>query len=512
VSEQALPSTLSTIPQVILHADGTPLAASATQALSEVRVVQRLSMPASCELVFRLPPGLLEVTALLGPGTALEVGLGDPFKALFDGQVTAVEYVYGPSGEREVRVRGYDRLHRLRKRQTVRTHVQVTLAELARDMVADLGLVVVGEDGPLWRQVIQHQPSDLDLLVHLAEQHGLYFVLFGDELRLLTLEGSGLPLPLTLGGSLLEARLEVNGEAALERVTALGWDPLTAEEQQGQALSARVGRVVGTSVHAAALGGGGERTLLGRATPDAIHAEAAAQAELDRHVAYQVHLWGVADGSPDLRPGRPVLIEGVDAQLAGRYVLTEVRHTVDARRGYVSELSTLPPSPLSCAAPTPAVTLGRVTRVDDPQDLGRVRVSLPAYGDTESEWLQTLIPGAGEDKGLVALPDVGDRVLVLLAGNDPGQSVVLGGLYGMQGPPDSGVEGGAVRRYTLRTPGGQQVVLDDAKRTVRLSDRTGNRVELSPSRLRVHAAVDLEIEAPGKAVTIRGETIDFERA
>jgi phage protein D/phage baseplate assembly protein gpV len=498
------------VPQVTLRANDAPFVAAASQALSEVRVVQRLSMPASCELVFRQPPGPLDGTDLLGPGTAIEVGLGDQLGTLFEGQVTVVETIYGPSGEREVRVRGYDLLHRLRKRQTVRAHVQVTLAELARDLVADLGITVVGEDGPLWQQVIQHQPSDLDLLVHLAEKQGLYLVLRGDQLHLLTLEGSGTPLALTLGGSLLQARVEVNGEAACQTVTTLGWDPLTAQVQQGQASSARVGRLVGTSVDASALDGVGERTLLGRTAPDETHAEAAAQAELDRRVAYQVHLWGLANGNPGLRPGTPVLVEGVDALLAGRYVLTEVKHSIDVRQGYVSELSTLPPPRVS-SPQVASVSLGRVTRVDDPQDLGRVRVSLPAYGEAESEWLQTVIPGAGEDKGLVALPDVGDRVLVLLAGDDPGQSIVLGGLYGTQGPPDSGVEGGAVRRYTLRTPGGQEVVLDDALRTVRLSDRAGNRIELSPSRLRVHAEVDLEIEAPGKAVTIRGERIDFER-
>ena len=93
MSEQALPATLATIPQVTLRANGAPLAAPAAQALSEVRVVQRLSMPVSCELVFRRPPGPLEVTSLVGPGAALEVGLGDPFEALFEGQVTAVEYV-----------------------------------------------------------------------------------------------------------------------------------------------------------------------------------------------------------------------------------------------------------------------------------------------------------------------------------------------------------------------------------------------------------------------------------
>jgi hypothetical protein len=36
-------------------------------------------------------------------------------------------------------------------------------------------------------------------------------------------------------------------------------------------------------------------------------------------------------------------------------------------------------------------------------------------------------------------------------------------------------------------------------------------VELSPKKVSVHAAVDLEIEAPGKGIVITGSTIDFRK-
>ena len=40
-------------------------------------------------------------------------------------------------------------------------------------------------------------------------------------------------------------------------------------------------------------------------------------------------------------------------------------------------------------------------------------MTFPAYGDVESDWLGSATPGAGSERGIVALPDVGDRVLVV---------------------------------------------------------------------------------------------------
>jgi phage baseplate assembly protein V len=247
------------------------------------------------------------------------------------------------------------------------------------------------------------------------------------------------------------------------------------------------------------------------AVQDSRQAEALAQAELDTRMAQEVTLWGVAAGHPGLQPGTPIEVQGVATPLAGRYVLTAVDHTIDSRRGFISELSTSPPLP-RVHTKGPIAALGIVTQVNDPEGLGRVQVAFPTYGNVETDWLSVLAMGAGAKKGLVSLPDVGDQVLVLFPHGDPAQGVVLGGLYGVQDPPDWGIEGGAVRRFSFVTPGGQRVRLDDTNQILRLENSAGSYVELSPEKVRIHAQADLEIEAPGQNVIIRGQAIDFERA
>jgi len=202
---------------------------------------------------------------------------------------------------------------------------------------------------------------------------------------------------------------------------------------------------------------------------------------------------------------------GVAENVAGRYVLTTATHTINHQHGFISEFGTSPPE--LRRQPTEAgMTIGEVTRVDDPDGLGRVQVALPTFGDVDAGWMPVLGVGAGKNKGLIALPDVGDQVLILLANGDPARGVVAGGLYGVLGPPDAGVEAGAVQRYALLTPGGQKVRLDDGKRSVRLEDSNGSYIELTPDGVHFHANTDLTIEAPGHNVAIRGNAVDFERA
>jgi len=505
-------NSVAMLPRLAITADGSALPVAAYRGLTEVRVQQRLSLPALCELVFADPLQFLDIAARLAPGARLSVAAGDHAVPLFAGEVTALEWVYGPAGQRELRVRGYDLLHRLRKRQPVRTHVSVTLAELASDMAADIGLTVDAADpGPLWPRLLQHRHSDLQFLADLAARAGLYLTLRENVLHLLTLAGVGDPLPLTLGESLLEARIDVSSEPATRSVAVQSWNPREAIAHTGRARTPVIGRAPEPSTAPDRVGGSGQRVLAGQAVQDDRHAEALAQAELDRYAAYEITLWGVAAGDARLRPGARVVIDGIAGAAAGRYVLTEVTHTVNAAHGFVSELSTAPPPPTNLAAPAAAV-LGIVTQVNDPQAQGRVRASLPAYADLETEWMQVLSLGAGRGKGLMILPGVGDRVLVLLPDGDPGNGIILGGLYGPEAMPDSGVEDGDTRRYTWLTTGGHRVRLDDASQTIRVENSSGSYVEMSPQKVLVHAATRLELEAPGQAVVIRGATIDFERA
>lgn len=522
-------NSIVTIPRLLIETDGVPISLEDARALAEVRVHQGLSVPTVCELTFHEPSGPLAANAPSLPGASLRIQVEGFHEPLFVGEVTAVSFEYGPSREQLIRVRGYDRLHQLRKRQPVGAHVQLNLNELAETLVADLGLSVEAADpGPLRQNIIQYNQSDLDLMTAAAERCGLYFTLRDTVLHLITLEGVEPPVSLALGSSLLEARIDVNTDSICTSVETTGWDPHRVEQVSGRADRARVGRQVAVRLAPERMGGTGQRTLVDEVVQDDNQADAIAQAELDRRVARDVVLWGIAEGDTRLQPGAQVEISGVAESLAGRYVLTSVRHVIDHQKGYISEIDTAPPAtrPPSGAAGS---TLGLVTHVDDPDGMGRVRVMLPNYGGVETSWLQVVVPGAGADKGLIALPDVDDQVLVLLLNQDPDQAVILGGLYGVGGPPDAGLEDGTVQRYTFTTPGTQRIRLDDGEETikienshgdfiqltpeeVRLGDSQGSVIELTPGRCRIHSAADLEIGAPGKKITISGQAIDFERA
>lgn len=504
-------NTLATA-AVEVRVDGQPL--PEPDLLRSVRVASRLSRPAQCELALALGHGEPGWPARWGFGARLAVQVSGEPGELFTGEVTGIELAHRPDGNAELRIRGYDLLHRLRKRQRLRVFENTSVAGVLAQLTADLGLDVIADNpGPRLDRLLQHRQSDFELLVELAGQAGLYPVLRGRQLRLVTTAGYGEPVTLRLGSSLWDLRLEANLDRVVRRVTALGWHSQRGEALAEPAASPR-GLPCRLEPNPSDVGVDGERFLVDRPVRGPAELAALAQADLDASAHRAVTVSGIADGDTELWAGRRVVLDGVPAELAGEHLLAEVIHTVTAA-GYQTSFSTaIPPSPAG-AGPASAgttLTLGRVTDVSDPDGRGRVRVSLPALGDLDAGWLSVLCPGAGADRGLVVLPDAGDTVLVGLPGHRPADGVVLGSLYGTVSPPDPGVVSGAVRRWSLRTASGHSIAVDDDAGLVRVENERGSFLELGPDRLRLHAATDLVIEAPGQGITVRARSVDFEQA
>jgi phage baseplate assembly protein gpV len=497
--------------RVVLTLAGAPAPEPASRALTSVTVLQRSSLPDLCELTFAAPPGPLPQAMDWPPGTPLELRVGDEAEPLFAGDVVAVEFALAAGGERALRLRAHDRLHLLRLRDVVRSFAQVDPVEVARELLGAAGVAVHAHAGGLPREmVVQYRQTDLDLLRSLLDAEGLYLAVRPDGAHVYGPGGFGEPVPLEAGASLLDASVEVSGLTAVDAVEASGWQALEGRPLGARAGDADPGRDVPATVDAADLVGPASRTLSGGVAQSEAHLERRARAHLGRLRGREVTLTGLALGDSRLRPGTPVDVRGLPAELSGRYVLHEVTHVLDDAKGYVCQLSSAPPPPPPQAVGWQA-TLGRVIDVDDPGRLGRVRVTLPALGTLDSAWLQVMAAGAGAAGGASILPGVGDTVLVLLALEDPSQAVVLGGLYGPGGVPDPGVAGGQVRRYTLTSPGGQRLVLDDEHGALVIDDGNGNRLELSGAGARLTTGAALVLEARG-GVRIVGETVDFERA
>src|SRR5262245_32023685 len=78
--------------------------------------------------------------------------------------------------------------------------------------------------------------------------------------------------------------------------------------------------------------------------------------------------------------------------------------------------------------------LARVTSVEDPEGLSRVKIRListpEAVSDTDSAiWARVAVPFAGSGRGAFFLPDVDDEVAVVFVGGDPRQPLVVGSLW-----------------------------------------------------------------------------------
>jgi uncharacterized protein involved in type VI secretion and phage assembly len=485
------PYTDSPILNIVIGEESLP--STSLEGLTGFRLQQRLSLPSLCELYFRDPPGRLDYLSGICPGLALQVWAQGSPRQLFDGDITAIEHHYLQDNQREIYLRAYDRLHRLRKRQTVRTFEDISLVNLARMLCKDLGFDQLKFTGNhlTWPLILQQNQSDLGILVELAAREGLYLVAEENDLHLVSLEGlPNPPVALVLEENLFEAHIEMNVDAASDRIAAWAWNANQVELVQAEAGTPRTGRQVPAQFSVTAAGGLAERSLVNEISPGKDHAAALAQAELDRRTASEIIFQGVSAGNPELRPGRLVDVSGVAANVAGRYVLTHTTHLIDAS-GYRTELDTAPPE----AAPrlrTDTAAFGVVFDAADPEDHARVRVRLPAYNNTKTGWLPVAVPGAGEGKGLVALPDVGDIVLVLLLGDNSG--LVLGGLYGRQKAPGSVVEPGHGGTYAWITPGKQKIQLHD---------------KLLGGKIRIENDSGAYIELDGGHITIAGRLIDF---
>ena len=76
---------LQTLPRLVVEVDGAPLSIEETRTLWAVRVQQRLSLPALCELTFIEPAVLLSKAETVSPGAKFRVSVPGFEEPLFDG-------------------------------------------------------------------------------------------------------------------------------------------------------------------------------------------------------------------------------------------------------------------------------------------------------------------------------------------------------------------------------------------------------------------------------------------
>jgi len=176
--------------------------------------------------------------------------------------------------------------------------------------------------------------------------------------------------------------------------------------------------------------------------------------------------------------------------------------------------------------------IGQVVDLVDPDNQGRVKISLPWSPDGDGQryevWARMATLFAGNNRGSWFMPDVDDEVLLMFEGGDVRQPFIVGGLWnGQDAPPQSASaqnlkkviksRNGVVitlddqdgqESIKLETPGGCSVHLKDGPGAITVEDSNGNSIKLESAGITVTASAKVTVNASQVAISAGMVTVD----
>lgn len=155
------------------------------------------------------------------------------------------------------------------------------------------------------------------------------------------------------------------------------------------------------------------------------------------------------------------------------------------------------------------VAVALVTQNRDEDGLCRVKVRYPWHAEPrESYWARLAVPMAGDGRGTVFIPEVGDEVLVAFEREDLRFPYVLGALWnGKDKPPLANDDGGNDRRIVKSRKKHYLLFDDGAQGIVELAHENGAVVRFTDNEIELKDSQgnQLRIEKSG-AVTLQAST------
>lgn len=521
--------------RAVVELDGTELGDDVAALIAGVIVDTDLTAPGTCTVRFSDRDGSILGQLGASIGSTLHVHTAAVTEErpvrVFVGSVYALEFDADDRGGFSSIV-AYDDSYRLRQLRATKSFNEVTDGQVVRELCDDAGVDVGTIEGAdvVHPYLAQTNETHWDFIARRARANDCIVYVEDGALQFRSLpdadaapsvgdRGSSDPLQLAYGRNLIDLLVRRSAAGQVGEIEVRGWDP---QQKAAVTASARpTSRSARSDADPAEIGEehGAERLVIGwpeLSTEPACGAVAASAAEAA--ASAMTYAEGRAGGDPRIVAGAAVSL-GVTGPFDGQYTITSARHTFDSA-GYFTDfrisgeydrssfgLLTSDVQP-SLTGLRPAL----VTNVDDPDRRGRVKLEFPWLADEfESNWGRVMQIGAGDDRGILWFPEVGDEVIVTFLDGTPATPVVLGGLYnGVDVAPLDGLEDpadGSIDTRCLRTRTGHTVEFSDASGEERITIVTGDE---AVSITLDQANGELRIECDGSVVIGAGQDLTIE--
>jgi uncharacterized protein involved in type VI secretion and phage assembly len=502
---------------------GKALTAEQLASLIEVRVERALNLPGRCLLRFAATSPL-KIAKVDDP---IEIKAPDGKTVAFKGMVVALELEHQAEALPVGTVVAYDAAHQLADWSGTATYLEQDAGQIL-DKIGKRHRLDVSTQGLKGSyEYLAQAGSDLEMVDVLASRCGADWWFDEGVLRVEVLKADG---PSSAKVPLVQLE-RFNVRASADRpdeLSVVGWSSTDQKPLLGKATyEAGMLSSTATLVQKVASGSKAKQPARTGNVPVASkdEADALATSMLRSSVRGTTRVDGVGRNLWGIGPGDRLEITDAKAlDLDGKYLLSEVEHRYDPVNGSTTRFacgSTRPAglvdvldggarSPLSHGG----LLVGEVTNINDPRKEGRVKVRFLGLDDQEeSNWARVLVPGAGDKRGSVVLPEVKDEVLVGFEGGDLRKPIVLGGMFGSKSKiPMWTVKDGkvAARRTTSRT--GHFIELGDGSSDkekhveIQLSDgQTKLRLGLDESLLNIPSGKKLTIKVGNSSIVFDGK-------
>jgi phage protein D len=545
----------------VITVDGWPLDDEVHGYVEHLLVDDQLDLPTMFAITLVDPDHDILDRSGLRVGAEVDVSVVDEAdqqeKPLAKGDVVTIECEYDQIGAR-VTVRGYAPSHRLHRGRQTRTFLNVTDSEIVKKVCGEAGIEIgkIEATSDVYEHVAQANASDWEFISARARQIGFEVAVVEGKLEFGPPRDSAEapassdadpdtdptdPRLLIFGKNLLGFHGRLSAAEQVAEVEVHAWDTDRKEPVVVTAPAGTVAAQLELADPQSLASFFGDQTFISVSRPMASEPEAtqAAKAIAERIGSSFVEADGVARGRAELSAGAAVNIDGVGEDFSGKYVLSHVRHVFDSEgyrthftisgrhdRSLLGMVSTgaagAPAFGAGAAnAAIPGLVRGIVSDNDDPEKMGRVKVSLPwLSADFSSAWAPVMQLGAGPKSGTMFLPAVGDEVLVGFEHGRIDWPIVVGGLFnGVDAPPtyEHLLDNGAVIGRSIVSRLGHEIIFNDdaqnhsgiaittegATVSVNLDAREQRLFIQSDGSVVVQAAGELKLK--GEKVTIQAD-------
>lgn len=446
--------------RVAITVEGAELSTEIHDALTDMRVVQSMGVPAYGRLSFRVEStgyGLAadKITTKLGQALKIQIDDGSAAWTIFDGLVVSIGLELDTGTSQHIVIEGYDKLYKLGRKSMAKTYKNQSVRDIITVLAADAGVGGGTIDAAVGTAVREHSfqhATPYAFVDRLVRDAGCEWLVEDGKLNVRPRNKATGTHKLTVGDNLRRFSARFSAAEHVEEVTVTGWDIKKKEAVVGKAKYASTaakstnGVFADTTLKSTSVGGTMALSIP-RPVIDKNDADALAKGILDRRSAELLRARGEAEPSAKIKPGVLLELDGLGAQWNGTYYCTAVEHTFGG-----SSLQTFfevgPTEPESLvdifgggSSPTldhmlGSLTIGIVTNNKDDEGLNRVKLKLPYLSDLEeSGWARVLQPGSGSGRGWNVLPEVDDEVLVGFEHGDLDRPLVLGGLVNGKDKP-----------------------------------------------------------------------------